>query len=439
MPGYEGMTRIDPESPVYQEVARLYRIAQEIRPGGLDRWNGELYSRTDDKYGGLTRDGTFRLSQTLVLDQLTGGEGTGDPVRQGQAVATVLHESLHARVEMDAKSEPNALRKPQSIGLDEGLTELATMADYEQFAQLAGYEDIQTPDPEYPGAVHAAGELLDRASTSDTERADLLTAAIDQPVMMRWDAIADNIVRNELGDTVPPGAEHQQAARAHLVNQMAVDEWAAVHDLNGLGPTTAQLTNEAIDNGVTQIREHYQNTPDEPYPARTPNPAAEIATQTNQQPEQQRGITNPAQPVDLTQLPPPDASTQVTNGRSPQPGNAEPKRSTPAHDAQGAQPGTTQAAAAGHIDGTQPGTTGTKAGTQPSTTQSTSTTRTDSARTSGQQGDPMRFLDNQAPAAHATRPGPALGNGSRGAGTPTGPAINHPTPTRTPTPDRGRD
>ena len=209
MAGYEGMTRVDPESPVYQEVARLYRITQQMRPGGLDRWNGELYSRTDDKYGGLTRDGTFRLNETLVLDQLTGGEGTGDPIRQGQAVATVLHESLHARVEMDAEHEPNALRKPQSIGLDEGLTELAAMADYEQFAQLAGYEDTQTPNPEYPGAVHAAGDLLDRASTSDTERTDLLTAAIDQPVMMRWDTIADNIVKNELGDTVPPDAEHQ--------------------------------------------------------------------------------------------------------------------------------------------------------------------------------------------------------------------------------------
>ena len=87
-----------------------------MRPGGLDRWNGELYSRTDDKYGGLTRDGTFRLNQTLVLDHLTGGEGTGDPVRQGQALATVLHESLHARVEMDAKSEPNALRKSSPSG-----------------------------------------------------------------------------------------------------------------------------------------------------------------------------------------------------------------------------------------------------------------------------------------------------------------------------------
>ncbi|QNE17575.1 hypothetical protein F1D05_06215 [Kribbella qitaiheensis] len=323
MAGYEGMTRIDPESPVYQEFARLYRIAQEMHPGGLDRWNGELYSRTDDKYGGLTRDGTFRLNQTLVLDQLTGGEGTGDPVRQGQALATVLHESLHARVEMDAKLEPNALRRPQSIGLDEGLTELATMEDYEQFAQLAGYEDTQTPDPEYPGAVHAAGELLDRASTSGAERADLLSAAIDQPVMMRWDTIAGSIVQNELADTVPPDADHQQAARAHLVNQMAVDEWAVVHDLDGLGPATAELTNEAVDNGVAQLREHYQNTPDEPYPARTPNPAAEVATQTTQPTEQQRATTTPARdhPVDLTKLPPPDATTRVAD---PSPSNPHP-------------------------------------------------------------------------------------------------------------------
>lgn len=443
-----GMTRVVQESSAYQEVARLYRIAQEMHPGGQDRWNGELYSRTDDKYGGLTRDGTLRLNEKLVLDHLTGGDGT-DPREQGQALATVLHESLHARVEIDAKNEPNALRAGQSFGLDEGLTELVTMEDFNEFARRAGYEDAQQPNPEYPGAVHATGELLDRVSTSDAQRANLQVAVLDQPVAMRFDAIADNIVRNELSDTVPPDTEHQQAARAHLVNQMAVDEWSAVRDLDGLGSTTAELTNEAVDNGVAQIREHYQNAPDEPYPAKTPNPAAEVATQ---QTEQQRAATARDQPVDLTQLPPPDASTRVADAQSAQPSNRDGEQPTPAERAEGSAPSPatpTGALQPGAQESNQPTPTETEQSApashdqsaQPGTTQPASADRAEgaqpAARGAGQEGDPMRFLNNQAPAAHATRTTPSLGNGARGAGAPAGPAADRPTPTRTPTPDRG--
>ncbi|TDU82513.1 hypothetical protein EV138_7407 [Kribbella voronezhensis] len=408
MAGNEGMTRIDPGSPVYQEVARLYRIAQEMRPGGQDLWNGELYSRTDDKLGGLSPDKTLRLHQDLVLDHLTGGEPSHDPDRQAQALATVLHESLHARVEKDAPQEPNAVRALESIGLDEGLTEVATMEDYDAFVQQAGYDDAEKATPAYAGAVHATGELLDRATSSDAERTELLNKAVDQPVAMRFDTIADSIVRNELADSVPPDAEHQQAARAHLVNQMSVEEWAAVHKRDGLGPTTASLTNEGLDNGVAQIREHYQNTPDEPYPAQAPNAAAEVAADTGHQQEQQRTAPTPGrdQPVDLTKLPPPDATTRLPNhttpGTTPQPIPAAPEPSSPQTIQPEAQPNPQPAAQA-----------------------------------TGQNGDPMRFLNNQAPAAHATRTTPSLGDGSRGAGAPAGPSISRTTPARTPTPDRG--
>src|SRR5438309_10789401 len=111
----DDVTRVEPSSAAYQEFARLYRIAQEQRPGGEDRWNGQLFIRTDDVYGGLRSDGTMRLNQKLVLDHLT-GEPSGDPARQGQALATVLHESKHARALMDAPDEPNALRRRESLG-----------------------------------------------------------------------------------------------------------------------------------------------------------------------------------------------------------------------------------------------------------------------------------------------------------------------------------
>ncbi|HWD82940.1 MAG TPA: hypothetical protein VG497_28770, partial [Kribbella sp.] len=275
----DGMIRIEPSSAVYQEFARLYRIAQEQRPGGQDRWNGELYARTDDVYGGLRSDGTMRLNKELVLDHLTGGP-SGDPVRQGQALATVLHESKHARTQMDAPDEPNALRRPESLGLDEGFTELSTMDDFQDFVQRAGYDGVPQPDPEYAGAVHASGELLQRATSSEEERSQLLNSALDKPVMMRWDTVADHIVRNELADVVPPDPAHQQAARAHLINKMAVGEWNGVQFRAQAGEMTGKLALDGVNAAVEDLGEHYQRQPDEPYPAKVPNPHAAVAAQT---------------------------------------------------------------------------------------------------------------------------------------------------------------
>jgi hypothetical protein len=103
----EGMVRVDPSSDTYKEFARLYQIAQELHPGGENGWNGELYARTDAKWGGLANDGSVRLNQRLVLDHLTGGAPSADPQAQAQALATVLHESKHTRSPIDAPNEPN--------------------------------------------------------------------------------------------------------------------------------------------------------------------------------------------------------------------------------------------------------------------------------------------------------------------------------------------
>ena len=96
---------------------------------------------------------------------------------------------------------------------------------------------------------------------------------------MGWDVVADSIVRNELADVVPPDPEHQQAARAHLVNQMSIPEWQGVQHRPGRGDMVAQLTVEGTDRAVGQIREHYRQNPGEPYPAKVPNPAAAVSTE----------------------------------------------------------------------------------------------------------------------------------------------------------------
>ncbi|TDU82511.1 hypothetical protein EV138_7405 [Kribbella voronezhensis] len=425
--------RIDPESPVYREVARLYGIAQEVRPGGRDRWNGELESRSDGLHGGLTNDGTLRLSEDLVLKHLTGGERSDDPARQGDALATVLHESLHARVEMDAADQPNAVRAKQSIALDEGLTELATMNDYEEFVRQAGYEHAEKQEPKYPGAVEATSGLLDRATSSEAERTELINKALDQPVAMRWDSIADSIVRKELGDTVPPDAAHQQAARAHVIGEIAGGGWASVHRRNDLGSLVAADTDVALDLAVAELKTHYAQNPSEPYPARVFNPEATLATEAAHTDEQQRAGTTSArdQTVGLADFPPPDAATRIADVSAQsgtpnsQPGALESDQRAPAEHSAITQPAPAFGGREGQAGTAPPAHAGRGAGAQ------------GDSRGADQQGDPMRFLNNQAPAAQATHATPSLGDGSRDAGAPGGPSVNRPTPSRTPTPDRG--
>jgi hypothetical protein len=178
-----------------------------------------------------------------------------------------------------------------SVAVNEAFVEISTVDDFRDFADQAGYDGVPDPEPEYQGAVQAGNALLDRATNSADEHAQLVDAVVDKPTVMGWDTVADNIVRNELADVVPPGAEHQQAARAHLVNQMAIPEWDGVQHRPGRGSMVAELTTEGIDRGVGQIREHYQSNPGEPYPAKLPNQAAAVSTEV-QNGEQQRAVTN---------------------------------------------------------------------------------------------------------------------------------------------------
>jgi len=266
--------RIDEASAEYAEVARLYRIAQQMRPGGLDGWNRELYSRSDGKWGGLQPDGTMRLSDRGVVEQLT---GSTDPMRaddQAQALATILHESYHARIPIDAPNEPNAFRARHSKGLDEGLTEYQTVADFDLFAAQTGYRDLELRRHEYPGAYAAAEGLLTYAAANESDRATLADRALDAPLVMRWDVIADEIVRNRLADTVLSDPDHQRAARAHLVVAMTSPQgWMTLDDSPSAsgGQEIADQSSKALDGAIADIRQHYQDSPDRPFPAVVPN------------------------------------------------------------------------------------------------------------------------------------------------------------------------
>src|SRR6266508_322611 len=266
--------RVDPSSALHQEFARLYRIAHEMRPGSADLWNGQLYTYDGGPWGAFDpRTGNIRLSQNLVLDHLTGSTSQPPSLAQAQALATVFHEALHARTVGNAPNEPNDLHHPNTIALNEGLTERRSANDFRAFTARAGYEDLVLENHQYEGAVEAVDQLISYAA--DSEREDqLVTEALQQPVAMQWDPIANEIVRNQLGDVVPQDPRHQAAARAELVNAMSSPPWHGIqHRPREAGVLVGEDAKSAINAALGRIREHYQQHPDTPYPSTPPNAA----------------------------------------------------------------------------------------------------------------------------------------------------------------------
>ncbi|MET7281544.1 hypothetical protein ABZS29_25135 [Kribbella sp. NPDC005582] len=375
MPVYQ----VDPSSEEYRRFVRLYEAARRTRPAELDRWNGELYEIVGEggRWGSLQVDGSLQLSRELVLDKL-GPDAA--PQEQAQALTTILHEAYHARVEINAVDEPNAVLSERSKALDEGLTEWVAVDDASAFAALAGYDDLPDPAPEYPHAHHATAELLEYAAGPEGAR-DLAIRALDQPVVMRWDAIADELVKNRLSDIVPADAEHQQAARAELINSMAHAGWTKLHKstLESAGQVAAKDSTAALDAAAQRIREHYATNTAAPYASSTPNFLLARQQQHQKVGGAQERTSSHGGEIDLTKLPPPALASRV-EGRGAEPRNHE-GAARPADD------------------------------------------RQSTARRAGmpvEAGTEARFLSGLAPAAGAVRHKPQLGNGARGAGAPGG-------------------
>jgi len=396
--------RIDHSSEDYRRFEWLYRAARAFRPSGIDRWNGELYATVGEgeNWGSLHPDGYFKLSKELVFDRLGPDTPTAD---QAEALATILHESHHARVEVNAADEPNAVLSRHSKALDEGLTEWVAVGDLEAFSRATGYGRLRVAQPENPAAFHATESLLEYAA-GDDGMDDLAARALDQPVVMRWNVIAEGMVKNRLGDVVPTDPRHQQAARAELINAMTQPSWELLDKARAMfGPTAARETTHALDEATARIRQHYAQNPGQPYPSRTPNMLMGRQTPGG---VQQRTVGHGGQ-VDLTQLPPPNAASRVDG------------------TGQTARPESRRGAA-------RPGPSGPRTGRS-------MRDFAPAARSTpgGPQGGEMRLLSGSAPAAHATQRRPQLGNGGRGAGAPGGADMNRPAVDRgTRTMDRGR-
>ncbi|GAA1691308.1 hypothetical protein GCM10009745_40770 [Kribbella yunnanensis] len=369
--------RIDPASEGYRQFVRLYETARSLRPSELDRWNGELYATVGEgkNWGSLRRDGSLQLSQELVLDHLGPDAAPQDQV---QALTTILHEANHARVEIKAPEEPNAVLSSHSKALDEGLTEWVSVSDVAEYADRAGYGDLPDPKPAYPSAYGATEALLEYAAGPEGA-ADLADRTIDAPVTMRWDVIADEIVKNKLAGVVPQGPEHQQAARAELINAMTTSSWQGLDESRvDISGAVAAETDQALDQATQRIQNHYARRPETPYPANTPNFLIAKQQETSQKLDSsQERVVRRGDEVDLTNLPPPHAGSRVEGAR---------RGTGPGSRERGERPATGRPSA------------GQSAGEPVSA------------------GAGWRFLSGSAPAGEAVRHRPVLGNGARGAG-----------------------
>lgn len=246
------------ESVAYREFARLYRIARQLRPTSVDRWNGELYATNSGVWGSANPvTGAIRLSGPLVLPYLTGATSHTHPGEQAEALATVLHEATHTGMNLRAPSEPNAVRTRHSAGLTEGVAELRVMADFDAFADRAGYQELVLPRPQYPGVHATSDRLLDQAAGLNLSRKDLLKRLITGPAVMHFDALADGVVRNRLWDVVPHHPDHQQAVRAALIRPMAHLAWPELPDCSaGVGARVAAEIRVDLNAKVDEIRRH---------------------------------------------------------------------------------------------------------------------------------------------------------------------------------------
>jgi hypothetical protein len=269
------------DSAAYQEFARLYLESRAMRSSQVDRWSGDLYATDSELWGAFNpKTGDIRLSEDRVLRHLTATAVTeAEKGRQAEALATVLHESVHAGMETNALAEPNAVLTEHSLGLMEGFAEVRAVADFDAFARRAGYPGLTLDQPQYPGAHAATESMLAQASGPSVSRKRLIDEALRGPGVMHFDQLAKGVVQNRLADVVPQKAEDQLSVRAALIETMKHNAWPALpHSSAKLGKDVGEEIRPRLNSKVDEIKQHYAARPSQPFPSDPPNPhAARIA------------------------------------------------------------------------------------------------------------------------------------------------------------------
>ena len=272
MPTYQ---QVPPDSAVHREFTRLYRLAQQQRPGGVDTWNGELYALHGGELSQLNRHtGAIALSAQNVLPHLAGTTQT--PHDRAVALQTVLQ--VATRAGMPSMPSPSA----HAAGLATGIAEVRAAADFETFAERAGYPNLPTPSPQAAGAYAATDSLLTQSSRLTTSRDALLSELVATPVGMQFDRLANSVVRNRLREEIPFQPEQQQAARARLVEPMMHEAWPVLPQHRAAaGRQVGEEIRTGLNSAVEELRHEHRHpgTPSAPAtagPNRAQEPAREL-------------------------------------------------------------------------------------------------------------------------------------------------------------------
>lgn len=250
--------RVRRETPEYAEFARLHRLACTMVPGGSSGWNGDLYTFDRGPWGGYdTETGRMLMSRSLVLDHLSSSApassapASSAPASSAEALATIYHESVHACAD-PVTDHPNGVFTRATLVLDEALVERRTAADLAVFAHRAGYPGITSGTVEYSSAVAAADHILEYAA--GPEGADALNRdALNGPVPLQWDTIADAVLDRHLPDTVPPWQE--VSARSSLITALTGAAWDDLHDRPvSAGTVVAGSALSQVETALAELR-----------------------------------------------------------------------------------------------------------------------------------------------------------------------------------------
>ncbi|MGC4943152.1 hypothetical protein [Kribbella sp. DT2] len=290
----DGDRLVPRDSAVHREFTRPYQVSRSLRETPVDRWNGDLYATyqapdEDPRWGRFDpKTGALHMSADLVLRHLTGSVAETGRQRQSQALATVLHESTHTGMLTDAPGEPNAVRDDRSLGVMEGVAEYRAVFDFDNYVGVAGYHGLVLAQPQYPGPFAAMDDLVAQVSGPSKDRQTLFKELTSGPGAMRFDQLADSVVRNRLADVVPSRPQDQQAVKAALITRLANPLWPTLLKRPaGSGLALVGEIRQHLNSEVDKTRHHYGRTPQTPYPSDAPNPAAvELST----------GGDRPAQP-----------------------------------------------------------------------------------------------------------------------------------------------
>ncbi|WP_343963434.1 hypothetical protein, partial [Kribbella koreensis] len=267
----DGGRLVPRDSAVYQEFARLYRLAQNLRPTGIDHWSGDLYATPGGSWGGYSPvTGDIRVSGPVVLRHLVDPAST--PAERAEAFATVLHEATHAGMDLDAPNEPNAVRTVHSQGAAEGFAELRTANDFETFTASAGHPELILGEPQYPGAFAAMESLAQQASGLAKDQDSFIEEGVHGPAVMHFDQLADGVVRNRLAEVVPFHEDHRRAVRAALIATMVHPGWPVLKDSSRrTGEKVGEEIRQKLNSKVDEIRGHYRSGRGEVFPVEAPN------------------------------------------------------------------------------------------------------------------------------------------------------------------------